>query len=69
MLLSCRKATELIEKRQICGLSRMERWKLSVHLRLCRYCRNYEIQSEQIDAFLKKENEKNVKLKFESKEK
>ncbi len=68
MLLSCQKATELIEKKQISGLSRLERWKLAMHLRLCRYCKNYEEQSRQIDAFMESAKAGGENLKMEWKE-
>ena len=45
LMLSCQKATELVEKKQLVGLSLVERIKLLVHLRLCGSCMNYRKQS------------------------
>ena len=51
-MLSCKKATELIEKDLLVGLSRKERLKLRVHLSMCDGCKAYQKQSQQIDKFL-----------------
>ena len=45
LLLSCKKATELIEKQQYFGLSAFERVRLRIHLRVCHFCTRYKQQS------------------------
>ncbi len=52
VLLSCRKATELVEKRRHCGLESMERIKLKMHLSVCRNCSNYAKQTALIDRLM-----------------
>ncbi|AWV98472.1 hypothetical protein [Arcticibacterium luteifluviistationis] len=49
MLLSCQKATQLIEKRKIHNLSWQEKILLDSHLGMCKACKGYEKQSETID--------------------
>jgi len=50
LMLSCLKATELIEKRFHVKLSFKERLQLRMHLMMCEKCTRYEKQS----AFLEK---------------
>ena len=45
LLLSCQKATELIEKEQYFGLSYLEKFRLRVHLTICDFCTRYKKQS------------------------
>jgi hypothetical protein len=52
ILYSCRKATELIDKRSVMGLSWMERTRLFMHKSLCDACTTYDKQSRLIDRFL-----------------
>ncbi len=52
VILSCRKATELEEKRRHCHLENMERIKLKMHLSMCRNCSNYAKQTAVIDRLL-----------------
>ncbi|MBK8498210.1 MAG: hypothetical protein IPL52_05205 [Flavobacteriales bacterium] len=49
---SCRKASELIERRELRPLSAMERIGLRLHLGICDGCRAYEKQSVVIDRWL-----------------
>lgn len=58
MMLSCRKATELIEKRGLAGLNIIEKMQLTVHKSMCDTCKLYDIQSTKIDSILKDEFEK-----------
>jgi anti-sigma factor ChrR (cupin superfamily) len=55
MMLSCKKATELIEKKLSRQLSAGERVQLSVHTSMCKACSNYEKQQTVIDEQLKKQ--------------
>jgi predicted anti-sigma-YlaC factor YlaD len=47
-LVNCRQATLLIERRADGPLSTATRARLWAHLRLCPYCRRYELQSDLI---------------------
>ena len=57
LMLSCRTATELIEKRQREEISRVERIQLSIHVALCAICRQYEKQSAWIDRIFQRKRE------------
>lgn len=57
-MISCRKATELIEKKLYLGLTPPEKVKLKMHTAMCNACRNYEQQSTAIDTSLHKFIEK-----------
>ena len=52
LMLSCKKATELIEKRSVVGLSVRERIQLKIHTSMCTACKAYEGQSQTIDLAL-----------------
>ncbi|MEA3443290.1 MAG: hypothetical protein U9R19_01040 [Bacteroidota bacterium] len=49
LLLSCLKATELIEKKQLFKLSVIESIQLKLHKMMCDACTKYEKQSILID--------------------
>ncbi len=53
LILSCLKASELIEKKQLFGLNIMEKIQLHIHKKMCDACNSYEIQSIIISASLK----------------
>lgn len=55
MMLSCKKATELIEKRQVKPLNAIEKIQLDAHLSMCKACQAYEDQSVQIDHLWEKQ--------------
>ena len=59
-MLSCKKATELIEKKEVVGLSFIEKSQLKLHLSMCKACASYGKHSKVVDHVLK------VKAKFES---
>lgn len=67
MNLSCIKATELIEKKELFGLSFVENLKLKVHLSMCSSCKEYGKQSHMIDEALKRNS--NPEIKFTEVEK
>lgn len=46
---SCKKASELIEKEKIAGLSSVEKVRLELHLSMCRDCKAYKHSSDAID--------------------
>ncbi|MDE3234475.1 MAG: hypothetical protein KGO81_00875 [Bacteroidota bacterium] len=52
-MLSCKKATELIEKKMIVKLSFRENLQLNLHKTMCDACTVYEKQSKKIDEFLR----------------
>ncbi len=56
MMLSCRKATELMEKKLYSDLGQTERFKLFLHTRMCDACRLYEKQSQFMDSVLRKQS-------------
>jgi hypothetical protein len=49
----CRKATLLIEKRQLGSLTLHERAELAIHLAGCSVCRLYQQQSAAINVMIK----------------
>lgn len=51
--LSCRKTTELIEKRLVVPLSFKEKMQLRMHKSMCDACTLYERQSKKVDELLK----------------
>ncbi len=56
-MLSCRKATELIDKKIHFKLSTKENFQLVLHKSMCDACTAYEKQSLIIDRVLKQEKE------------
>lgn len=57
-VLSCKKATFLIEKRLYVPLSPLEKWQLKIHLHLCKYCAAYSGKAVFLDKAMKQETEK-----------
>lgn len=53
-MLSCRQASELVEKKLLVGLTLKEKIQLKVHTSVCKICTQYEIQSTKIDNLFKK---------------
>lgn len=53
LVLSCKKATFLIEKSQAKPLGFIDRMQLSIHLKLCDGCLRYQKQSLFIEGLLK----------------
>ena len=52
LMLSCTKATALIDRRTIAGLTVAEKMQLAMHTSMCKYCTRYQKQSELIDKLL-----------------
>lgn len=52
LMLSCKKATELIEKKLVINLSFKENMQLQLHKTMCDACTAYEKQSKKIDQIL-----------------
>ncbi|MGM0532226.1 MAG: hypothetical protein ACQER7_12850 [Bacteroidota bacterium] len=57
LFLSCKKATELIEKHMHFRLSWIEKIQLKAHKMMCSACTNYEKQSELIEKGIAKSTE------------
>lgn len=53
LMISCRVATELIEKKHCAGLSWRESIQLPFHLALCGACRQYQVQSSLLEKLFK----------------
>jgi len=53
LMLSCRKASELIDKRSVIDLSMKEKVMLRMHTSMCDGCKAYQKQSELLDQILK----------------
>lgn len=71
LMLSCKKATELIEKRLVTGLSGIEKIQLKVHTVVCKNCSTYEKQSDIIEkgmAQISQLDKESMKLSNEKKE-
>lgn len=50
LLLSCKKVTQLIEKRKLFGnLSWVQQLQLKMHVSMCKACQNYMHQSDILD--------------------
>lgn len=54
MLLSCKEATYLVEKEMESSLTFMEKFRLSIHLKLCKVCSAYQHQSKTINKAVEK---------------
>jgi hypothetical protein len=52
LMLSCKKATELMEKQSLIGLSKKEILRLRLHTTMCDGCKAYQEQSILIDNLL-----------------
>lgn len=57
-VLSCKKATFLIEKRLHIPLSPLERWQLKMHLRICKYCTAYSGKASFLHKAMQQEKGK-----------
>lgn len=70
LMLSCTKATELVEKKTVDGLSVSENMMLSMHTVMCSACRQYQKQSallnraifHQLNHFPEEFSGKNIRL-------
>lgn len=57
IMLSCLKATELIEKKNFLGLTGYEKMKLFFHKSMCSACAAYEKQSRLLDKILREKSD------------
>lgn len=53
LMISCRLATELIEKKHRTRLSWWESMQLPLHIALCEACRQYQVQSGVLEKLFK----------------
>ncbi len=56
LLLSCQKATELLEKKLHVKLSFLERLQMKLHIGMCDACKSYEKQNIELESLLKNQN-------------
>lgn len=54
VFLPCSEATLLMEKRNAETISPKENWKLSLHLKICKWCRAYQQKLEILDDILRR---------------
>jgi len=70
---SCKKTTELIDRKTIVPLSLKEKLQLYFHTSMCNTCKSYQHQSQFIDKAVSKlfqgESQKNTSLSIEAKQK
>jgi predicted anti-sigma-YlaC factor YlaD len=52
LTLTCDQAAQLMSQAQDIHLNRLERWALSVHLLICKFCRKYNRQLKLLRAVL-----------------
>ncbi|MCB0770172.1 MAG: hypothetical protein KDC00_07180 [Flavobacteriales bacterium] len=57
LLLSCKKAAAMIDRRGVAGLNGVQRVQLWVHLSICQGCKSFEHQSDAIDRILEHERD------------
>ena len=64
LFLPCSEATMLMEKRNAGNISSKENRKLSMHLKICKWCRAYKEKLEILDEILKRKllNEQKDKI-------
>lgn len=73
LVLSCQKATLLIEKSAVAPLSVVERLQMNIHVRICTKCAKYREQSLLLEKLLKQtpakhNNVQDVQLSQKTKE-
>ncbi len=52
VVLSCKRATELVEIEKYNHISTIEKFQLRLHLKMCDACNRYNIQSKLIDNLI-----------------
>jgi len=60
LMLSCKRATQLMEKSMHFGLNPIEKVQLSMHKKACKYCKAYEKQNKIIESILQEGLENHV---------
>ena len=69
LMLSCKKASGLIEKRLHFPLNPMEKVQLFVHTSMCDTCKKHQKQSLELDSILKNHIKFDSQSKYSSSEK
>jgi len=68
VVLSCKRATELIEIEKYNDITFVEKFQLRLHLKMCDVCNKYNIQSKFIDKLIDKvSNIENIETKLNEK--
>jgi hypothetical protein len=67
-MLSCREASELIDKKLLFRLSFKEKIQLRMHTSVCKACSRYQKQSQKLDHLIKEHLHRELETK-ESKDK
>jgi len=65
MMISCEQATFLVDKEQYTELSKKDKFDLNMHLKTCKFCRMYKVESRIINDKLTQVftyNEEEIKL-------
>lgn len=68
LFLPCSEATLLMEKRNANSISPKENWKLSMHLKICKWCRAYKEKLEILDDILKRKLSREEKVEINDSE-
>ena len=61
VLMSCRRATKLLEKKELVPLRPIENLELRLHLFACKYCSEYQKQHRVINDLMEESNLKDSK--------
>jgi hypothetical protein len=65
MVLSCKKAAELISKKLNGNITPMERIKLRMHNKMCAVCQHFEDQQKLVDKALKSQIKKDLNKRLD----
>lgn len=68
LFLPCSETTLLMEKRNANSISPKEDWKLSMHLKICKWCRAYKEKLEILDDILKRKLSREEKVEINDSE-
>jgi len=68
LFLPCSEATLLMEKRNANSISPKDDWKLSMHLKICKWCRAYKEKLEILDDILKRKLSREEKVEINDSE-
>lgn len=68
IFLPCSEVTLLMEKRNAENISSTENWKLSLHLKICKWCRAYKQKLEILDDILKRKLSQEEKVEIDNSE-
>lgn len=63
LFFSCKKATELVEKREVVALGPVNQFRLQTHLNMCNTCRMYAAFSKKLDVFYAQNAAKTIPTK------